>query len=190
MTASTAYNNVLSAAEVSSVSAEKQKLSCLKTMLPSAAVSSPTVSSKEKLELHELLQNEPNQGREPNQAPRIDKHSDADAVRDIETYFIEYEEWTQHKLLQNGSTVTPHEVQTVIDKYPGSVRKIDDDGWLPLHTAVMRKASVEVIRVLLKANPSAAKKTAEVTPWRGKYIATAHCHNEKRRPSGHSKGAA
>jgi hypothetical protein len=51
------------------------------------------------------------------------------------------------------------DVQAVIDKYPDAVRTKEKHGVLPLLLAVLHKASAEVIRVLLKANPSAAKTT-------------------------------
>jgi hypothetical protein len=57
------------------------------------------------------------------------------------------------------------DVQALIDKYPDAVREVYEFGRLPLHTALIFRASTEVIRVLLKADPSAAKKDGGILLW-------------------------
>jgi serine/threonine protein kinase/ankyrin repeat protein len=70
------------------------------------------------------------------------------------------EESDLHELLKDKPKAK--DVQALIDKCPDAVREINEDGKLPLHTAVMEGASVDVIRVLLKADPTAAEKTMKV----------------------------
>ena len=60
------------------------------------------------------------------------------------------------ELLSKGEP-NAEDVQALIDKDASAVKE-KKDGLLPLHTAVLNNASVEVMRVLLKADPSATNE--------------------------------
>eukprot|EP00984_Skeletonema_dohrnii_P037813 scaffold40312_cov155-Skeletonema_dohrnii-CCMP3373.AAC.1 len=66
---------------------------------------------------------------------------------------------SREKLFEVLSKGEPNaeDVQALIDKDASAVKE-QEDGLLPLHTAVLNNASVEVMRVLLKADPSATNE--------------------------------
>ena len=77
-------------------------------------------------------------------------------------------EVNQHELPISSSSPSPSkyctnefsadDVQALINDNPNAVKKKGRNGLLPLHTAVLNNVPVEVIHVLLKADPSAAQK--------------------------------
>jgi ankyrin repeat protein len=44
-------------------------------------------------------------------------------------------------------------VKEILQKYPEAVKVQDNDRWLPLHYALYREASNEIIEMILEANP-------------------------------------
>ncbi len=60
-------------------------------------------------------------------------------------------------LEEKGQHVKVEDVQALIDKYPDAVKEKGLNGYLPLHVAIRKGASMEVVQLLINEYPDAAK---------------------------------